>query len=634
MKWLSSSRVSRSAGGLRVVAALAFAAAAGCHSLEVTNPNQPDVTRALSSGADVQSLLGGAFGNWYHSLVDVDPTMGIDVGADHLESAWGNWAMRYYGWEPRIYPFVNTHTDPSTWTPVGEEIWYNNYAALVSANLVLKALKNGIFIPGPAPDSSSNPMARAAATFIQGVTMATVAMTYDSGYALDENTDVLTVKLVGRDSVAAFALGKLDAAITLATGGTWSIPENFLNQTGEAWTATKLAQVANTWAARTLAYMPKVNTATASVNWAKVLSYASKGISSGTRFNMEIVGDGPATPNAWWNDHEAYGNDFRLWARVSYRVVCLLDPAYLCHKDNNGIMGPMAQSADWRFSGDGVVGDNCVSPKVLSYTHFTAGQQCTNPAAAAANGYADFIYDALNADWTTFAASRGYWRFSAFGYVRWLNEPNPTDYAVGTFPFVLAAENDLLWAEAAARTGDLATAATKINISRVGRGHLTAAAAGDGLAALLNDIIYERAIELFSTGDRVAWFDARRWAPDLPAATLHYYTVANDSNQTGWGPYGTGLQPGVPHLYPVPAQELTLLGDNIYSFGGVQATATGQAGTPINPEFAVVARGSSGIFGVGSDGRVITGPGVYNKIAAALMADQVKSKRSARSNPM
>jgi hypothetical protein len=638
MKWISSARVSRSSGGLRVVAALAFLAAAGCHSLEVANPNDPDVTRALASGGDVQSLLGGGFRNWYHSMADVDPNIAWDITADHEEMAWGNWAARYTGWEPRIYPYVNTHTDPNTWTPVGEELWYNNYAAVVSANLVLKALAATppVRIPGPI-DSSSNQMIRTAATFLQGVAMSQIALTYDSGYALDENTDVTKIKLVGRDSVQKVALAKLDKAITMATGATWtSIPERFLNQTGEAWTPAQLVKVANTFAARAVAYYAHNVTENAAANWSKVVTYASAGISSGAPFDMEIIGDGPmdangATPNEWVNDHLGMAESFQIWMRTDYRVICLFDPTYQCHKTNNGIFPRMPVTSDARFTGGGAPGNNCIDPSIITISNVTAGEYCSLPGGT---GNADFIYDSLLADWPGYSPARGYYRFSPVGHVRYWNigYDSPDNY-VGRVPFILAAENDLLWAEALVRTGGaFATAAAKINTTRVGRGKLPALTGAETAAQLLNAIIYEKAIELYGTGDRVAYYDARRWSANL---NPHYYTAANDADQTGWGPYGTGLQPGSIRLFPVPAQELTLLGDKIYTFGGVSCTAPNTC-TPVNPEppappahGAVVARGGS-IFGVSPDGRVITGPGKYNAIADSIFA----ANRRARRRPM
>ena len=112
----------------------------------------------------------------------------------------------------------------------------------------------------------------------------------------------------------------------------------------------------------------------------------------------------------------------------------------------------------------------------------------------------------------------------------------------GPAPFVLAAENDLLIAEALLRTGgDLARAATLINNTRVGRGQLTPATAADGKDKLLEYLFYERQVELPVTNTTV-YYDARRFDK---------------------------LQPGTFRHLPIPASELETLGLPIYTFGGV-----------------------------------------------------------------
>jgi hypothetical protein len=635
MRWISSARVSRSTGGLRVLAALAFVAAAGCHSLEVTNPNDPDLTRALASGGDVQNLLAGGFNKWYHSFGDVQPGAPLDVTADHYESAWGNWGMKLMGWEPRLYEMINSHTDPfDNFRGDIEWPWYQNYAAVVAANLVVTAMGNGVKIPGPV-DSTSNPMVLAAARFLQGAALANIALRYDSGYAFDENTDPTAIELVGRDSVKNAALVKLDAAISLATGATsaWSIPTNFLNQTTGNWSNTMLAQAANTWAARLLAYFPHNTTENGQVPWAQVESYASKGISSGTPFDMEIVGDGPGTPNGWWNDHTGISGAVFDWMRVSVRTVCLLQTGYECHRPNDNTDLPFPQSPDYRFNGDDVVGDNCVSAdNAAAIQAQDAAAYPLHCSAAGSIGGADFAYMPINSNtWPGFPAARGYWRFSNVAQMRYYAPGwDSPDYAVGELPFVLAAENDLLWAEALVMQSNKnpTLAATLINKTHNGRGHLTDITAASTAAQLMAAIRYEVGIELFGVGEGVAWFDQRRWGPDLNPTYYSGSTGDHENPQTGWTAFGTGLQPGSVRLLPVPQQELTLIGHPVYTFGGPnypEPPAPPVRGAP-------VVQGTSSIFGTTADGRVITGPGYYYTYADSLVHAAIRNHRAIMSS--
>jgi hypothetical protein len=115
---------------------------------------------------------------------------------------------------------------------------------------------------------------------------------------------------------------------------------------------------------------------------------------------------------------------------------------------------------------------------------------------------------------------------------------------VGNLPYLLAAESDLIRAEALIRSGgDLQTAADLINKTRVGRGNLTPATAGDGVATLLSYISYERDVEITNTsGTTLYW---RRAVTDQP------------------------MQAGTPCQLPIPAKELETLALPIYTFGGV-----------------------------------------------------------------
>ena len=113
----------------------------------------------------------------------------------------------------------------------------------------------------------------------------------------------------------------------------------------------------------------------------------------------------------------------------------------------------------------------------------------------------------------------------------------------GPVPLIMAAQNDLIHAEALARSGgDLTLAATLINQTRVGRGNLApAAAAGDGAPQLLLYIEYENEVELLSQGASVFW--NRRRSP-------------------------AGLRTGTPREMPVPARELGVKLEPLYTFGG------------------------------------------------------------------
>jgi len=141
-------------------------------------------------------------------------------------------------------------------------------------------------------------------------------------------------------------------------------------------------------------------------------------------------------------------------------------------------------------------------------------------------------------------ASRGKYMQSLYWHKRYAftNWNSPT-YGMGNVPFILAAESDLIRAEALIRSGgSRQTAADLINKTRVGRGNLPPATAADGDAALLSDISYERDVEITNTsGTTLYW---RRAVTDQP------------------------LRAGTPCQLPIPAKELETLALPIYTFGG------------------------------------------------------------------
>jgi hypothetical protein len=127
---------------------------------------------------------------------------------------------------------------------------------------------------------------------------------------------------------------------------------------------------------------------------------------------------------------------------------------------------------------------------------------------------------------------------SRYEYHSWQSDT----YATGPAPYILAAESDLLRAEALVRSGgSLAEAATLINNTRVTRGGLTPASASDSKTTLLDYIMYERDVELIATN---GWELFRNRMEDR-------------------------LRAGTARHLPVPAKELEIQALPIYTFGGI-----------------------------------------------------------------
>jgi starch-binding outer membrane protein, SusD/RagB family len=514
--------------GLGLVAALAVT---GCKSLDITNPNDPDAERALADPAAIEAITGGAVRIWFNTYEGLEATGPLVTQAQTYSSSWNNFNMNFYsgidldgtrnsrGWQ----------NNPSAAGRTSIEHYWNGYYSVLSlATNVVKAIRNnGLIIT----NVSDTRRAEAVALLMQGAALSGIALNYDKGYVIDENTDLATLTYSDRRQLRDAARAKFDDAIAVATANTFTTPLGWFGPGDLAYTNVQIAKMANTMAAELLAAWPRNETEAASqVPWAAVATYASNGLSSGTAFDMEITGDGTSVWNpqilAWFNDISS--------GRVHTRVANLLDPT--TQTTPWPLAGnPQPNSLDRRL-GDGSFGNAS-----------TASSFSTTPRTV--NGGTDFAWSSV----AIFNMARGSYHQSNIAHVRYdysgLQDPNGLWGGIGDAPVYSNEQNELLWAEALLETGDLAGAATHINSTRVTRGGLPAAAAGDGAALLRQRLRYEQDVELLGLGP-ASYYPRRRTAG--------------------------ALLTGTPREMPVPAQELGVFGQALYTWGG----ATPNSPTP------------------------------------------------------
>ena len=510
------------------VAVLALAGA--CNpDFNVTNPNAPDVARAISTPSDVRQLIGSSFNSWYLNMQGSgEPVPGLAVGvmADNMTMSFGNFGARFNGQEPRL---AYNNSSAAGDGRVASSPYDGMYGALGAANDGLGAIGRGIraAISPSSPDETDQ--MKALAYFIQGATLGFESEVFDKGFVVDETTTGAPA-LQPYTAISAAALTKYDKAIAAAAGKTWTLATEFTP--GMTLTADKFGRMANTMAARQLAYTPRNATENAAVNWAKVLTYANAGISTGaTPFNLTIQGDGG---NNWYDLLKGYV-DLESWVRVDQRVIQEADQTQPLEYSSS-TPPARARPADLRFP-----------------------QGTPDANGDIKEDGRDFWFNKS----IPFSVARGVYFFSQWSHSRYVDGSYEVDAAFLTnVPFVLAAENDLLIAEALIRTGgDKARAATLINKTHVGRGGLAPVTAATSTAELLGAIFYERDIELFGTGAGQAWFDRRRID-----ASVTYNGLAIGNIWAAKG--GSNLQQGTPRHLPVPAKELETLGMKVYTYGG------------------------------------------------------------------
>ena len=498
-----------------ILAAGALLITSACNPpLDIKNNDAPDVLRALATPADVKNVAGSALNTYYLSARSYYPYMMFETTSDHLTANYGNFGMRFNSEEPRI-PYGNSSAGSDR--DVAEAPWNGFYGSLGAANDAMKAFKAGVKLSTDAETDQYKTLAM----FVQAASLAELGLVFDQAFVVDENSEGAPAFSKYADVIKA-AMTKWDAVIAASNGKTYAFPASVLPLDKVAFSGGTLYRIANTMAARTLAYSARTQAETDALDWAKILGYADKGISGTgvTPFDFSVVGDAGVN---WYDLAVAVPNS--SWGvPMDVKTVNM-----------------MAANVPASFTGTKVAP---VAPydKRLGATNqinWSTGE--FTPQAGVDVSFENIVVGQV---------ARGIWKQSPYWYLRyyyygWDQSPGYE----GPAPYVLIAENDLLIAEALVRSnGDFARAATLINKTRVTRGGLTPVTAADGKTNLLKAIAYEIDVELTTTGAN-GLYERRR--------------IDN-------------LQIGTPRHLPVPAKELETLGLPVYTFGGATQNPSGK----------------------------------------------------------
>jgi hypothetical protein len=532
-------------------AALAAVLATGACNLDVSNPNAPDKNRAFLDPAGLQRLMGGAFRTWVDSRSGYQ-VMPLTTMADNYTASWNNAAIRFYSSVGSDCPsrcgWTNSSTAPeAAGGPTVAHQWYGYYTVLSSANDVLAAIKGGLcFDDNCAVNDSLTSRNKAIAKMLAGMAFAGVALIYDQGFVVDENTDLSTrekvqaLQFVTRAQMRDSALKRLDEAYTQAgVGRPFKTEAEWMGVgQGTSYTSDQIRRVIRTMQAELIAMWPRNAAENATADWARVATLASQGISSGTPFDWQYYIDVSAR-DAGIEYVKGWGNSI-LTMRVDTRVAAMITTNHVNPWPAGGNPCPT-------ISPDNRVGDGTYGP---------ADNPDFGTKKATANAGTDYACSGI----AIFPAARGNYHQSNLQHVRYERlggegEVLPGSDGTGQDPFYTREMNDLLWAEGLLRGGGSAVqAAALINNSRNGRGGLPTLTGAEGQAALLAALQYEQEIEFMGQG-ATPFFNRRRI---------------------------DGLITGTPRQMPVPAKELDVLQRAVYTFGG-----------PTGPDMVRAAEGGS-----------------------------------------
>lgn len=501
---------------------------AGCQDLAVTNPNEPDRGRATKAPVSAETFVASSFRTWWPVAGHGNyPSWAFSTVAHDVTSGFADFGQLEISAEPRS-PWNNSPVN--TQNSVNQRPWYALYSTISTVNDALIAIDSGLVIG----DASRTTRTRAVGKFMQGVSHGYLGMYFDSAFVVDEKLALDTVTRPAfkpYPEVIKAAIGQLDQTIALSKTSTFTLPP-------DSWLFTSmnqndLAKLANSFAARLLAYSPRTSAERAAVDWNEVI----RRIDAGVTTDFAPV----AQPSILWDD----------WKRLVARVRS--GPPSDYGRPSYWLIGP-ADSTNGYLT--------WINTPLTSRQPFqmrTKDRRIQGAAGPTTPGK----YMGYNAS-TIFAASRGTYRYSFYYFFRY---GTGTSWQTGPVPDMTLTEMDLLKAEALIRLGRAAEAVPLINKTRVANGQLppvTVAGPPDepgcvprklnGQCGSLWDALrYEKGIEMYGVNGVTAFFDARGWQ-----------TLAENSI----------LQ------LPVPGRELATLQRPLYSYGGPGGQSSAPAPAP------------------------------------------------------
>lgn len=453
-----------------LLAGLAFVACETFETdLEVENLEAPNDLILTSDPVALQGTAASLYQNFYMTVSEYGgPGMALNTMADASSCSWGNVGMRDLSSEPRV-AFNN---GPSYSNGFITNDYFNSlYSVLSDANTLALAVENGTDFDNPL-------LIQTIAKFGQALAIGYNALVFDRVWVSDENGPV--TEGANEDGSHPYnvamtvALAKLDEAIAIARGNSFSVDNSYFNAGGEL-SSAELAEIMSSYGARMLANNARNTTERDATDWSRVLAYANGGVTSDYQIYHDDV--------VWYDLFKTY-LVYPGWARIDSRVINMMTdqvPAYWAGGVNSD-----AHAA--------IVADAATDDRLASDYEFLASQN--------------------------FRPERGEYHYSSYRYSRW--DTYISEWTVPTVE-VPASEINIYKAEALMRTGNVAGAADAINSgARVNRGGLApvAANAADVAAAIHHERLVENPISTMG----ISFFEMRK-NNLLQSGTLLHFPV-------------------------------------------------------------------------------------------------------------
>jgi hypothetical protein len=527
---------------LKMLAASLVLVTAACNDpLDVENTDNPDIVRVFSAGPTIEQTLGSGYQQCRNALMRNGLFTQLNTMSFESYSQLNNFFMGPRGALPRA-PILNNRTASSV---------FFEYSALgrqtrVMANAVT-SLDNLIASGGTLGSPGQDLRARAWGFFVVGCNLGWLAMTYDSagvvtpGYSLAGDS---VPELSAYPDVMKAAIAMFDSAVTIASSnastGAGGFPTPTPWMSGTALSRDDFVRFVRSYRARFRAGVARTKEDRDKVDWNAVIADATNGIQ-----NDVMVAVGGSTG---WNIG-FQGSQMHVdagWHQVTPMIFGMAD---VSGGYDAWLAKPLLQRDYFLI----------VSPDKRWPQGTTRAQQRDASTIPSSHTSLPYIANRTGQDTPGDPWGTSFYNFHRFRYIQ--RNSNRGDY-----PEFLKAEVDLLAAEGYIRTGNIAAAAAKIDLTRIRAGlpplsgvvttatqpipggtscvprvpqppNYTSTACGTILEAMKYEKRMETAFDTFG-----AWyFDSRGWG-DLPT--------------------NTALQ------YPVPFEELDARGHPFYDLGG------------------------------------------------------------------
>ncbi len=508
------------------VAALAAGAAllASCQSLEVVNPNTPDIEVVYGSGQNLEAALIGSWRAFWgvaqgSRTNGTYPVKQLSILGNEMTSADLGDALNAVTAEPR-FPIDNR--DQGGWT--NRKPWYDLYESIASSReahqaIAVRGLKVGV-VNATTPDGADTQRARVFAKFMIGVNTIYLGMLFDQAFLNDEKTDpaVYDYTLKPYQEVTANGVRLLREAIVEArAGATFTLPSTWIN--GQTITRDDLVRIMYSYIVRAQVYGARSPVERAAVNWTQVLAQLDSGITR--NFSQQAELTIAATSSSYYQYSYLQTN-----GRTNTRLV---GPADTSGEYQRWLARPLGSRA-----------------QITVVTPDRRIHAASGPTVAGTR----FAYLPTQ----SMSTVNGTYMHSRYRSVRYLVAPSNNYHTTGLIHTMSVDEMKWIRAEALLRLNRQAEAVALINPTRIAAGLPAVTVAGppagqacvpkreDGSCGDLFDALqYEKRIDLFPTEAIIAFADARGWGKLLPGTPIHF---------------------------PVHGRELELLKLPYYTFGG------------------------------------------------------------------